>query len=168
MLSTDSFTYVSHVQSKPERQLLTYLGDPDEGEEGEYVSIETKTHPTHLAWSQSRSNSNAPPKVHGLFRLYPDEGEVVEYTYVTGIEGETSRGTTELHESMQERPVQNNAGKDWFGAMAASEERTLFLRGSEGDTLQEWMLVSDEWEYGGKIETSLKENQGDPWWRDSS
>lgn len=134
------------------------------------MSIETESHPTYLAWSQHRSNPDAPSKLYGLFRLDAEGGELVEYTYVTGIEGETSGGTTVLHESMRLQPIYHKSDheENWMRALASTEERSLFLRGGKNNTLQERVLIDGVWEYVGKIDTALTTDPLDLLVRDSS
>lgn len=142
------------------RIILTDTVDAEKGDKGEYIPIETESRPTHLAWSQERSNPNTPAKLYGLFRLDAEGGELVEYTYVTGIEGKSSGGTTERHESMERTGLYHSSGNEenWIKAIASTEDRSLFLRGGQGNTLRERVRVGDLWDDVGEIDTALTED----------
>ena len=143
-----------------ERQFLVWDADT-----GESKPISIESHPTHLSFSRKLSSSSSTPaKIYGLFRHSSGGGGLSEYRYVRDIEGESSGGTTELHESMEVSVIfWNSRDEPSVRAAASIDDRTLIV--ARGDGLSEIVYDVDgddsHWDSVGLIDTSLTEDEDD-------
>ena len=141
-----------------ERQFLVWDAETNESEP---ISIES--HPTHLSFSRKLSNSTGTPaKIYGLFRHSSGGGGLSEYRYVRDIEGESLRGTTELHESMEVSVIfWNSQDEPSVRAATSTDDGTLIV--ARGDGLSEIVYDVDgddyHWDSVGLIDTSLSEDE---------